>query len=53
MELELRALRTQLAEKSKHSLRLQKEVCLLFYTMFAGFDISFMGFPCILGLITC
>jgi hypothetical protein len=32
MELELRALRKQFAEKSKHSLTLQKEVCLLFYT---------------------
>ena len=29
MESELRALRVQLAEKSKHSLLLQKEVCLL------------------------
>lgn len=40
MELELRALRAQLMEKSKHSLRLQKEVCLLFFTMFAGFGFN-------------
>ena len=30
MEHELQALRKQLAEKSKHYLRLQKEVCLIF-----------------------
>lgn len=30
MEHELQALRKQLAEKSKHYLRLQKEVCLVF-----------------------
>ena len=31
MEHELLALRLQLAEKSKHSLQLQKEVCFKFY----------------------
>lgn len=49
MELELRALRSQLMEKSKHSLRLQKEVCLLFYTTFPGFSITFISFSSIFG----
>lgn len=47
MELELRALRAQLAEKSKHSLLLQKEVCLLLCTIFTGqkiFCSIFVGF---------
>ncbi|KAL0459103.1 UNVERIFIED_CONTAM: Stomatal closure-related actin-binding protein 1 [Sesamum latifolium] len=37
MEHELQALRIQLAEKSKHSLQLQKEVLLLFYSYLVPF----------------
>jgi len=33
MEHELQALRTQLADKSRHYLRLQKEVCLSCYAI--------------------
>ena len=38
MEHELHALRIQLAEKSKHSLLLQKEVCLLPFSSVDFFD---------------
>lgn len=38
MELELQALRIQLADKSKHSLQLQKEVFLLLH-QFPNFDL--------------